>query len=116
MSEYNQTNEYCADDFGVCIPQQKTMQDFEAEQKREQERQRAKKSAKWYALRQATLIVFVIYTTIYAGIFTYNNIKAYNKSFDNCVALLEQIEANTAILDQEIADLRASMQGMVDYE
>lgn len=114
MSEYNQTNEYCADDFGVCIPQQKTMQDFEAEQERE--RQRAKKSAKWFALRQAALIVFVIYTTIFAGIFTYNNIKAYNKSFDNCIALLEQIEANAAILDQEITGLRASMQGMADYE
>lgn len=115
MPELNQTNEYCADDFGVCIPQQKTVQDFEAEQKREQEKQRAIKSAKWFALRQAALIVFVVYTTIYAGVFTYNNIKAYNKSFDNCVALLEQIEANTAILDQEIASLRTQM-GMVDYE
>jgi len=116
MSELNQTNEYCADDFGVCIPQQKTVQDFEAEQKREQEKQRAIKSAKWFALRQAALIVFVVYTTIYAAAFTFYNIYEYNKSFDRCEALLEQIEANTAILDQEINELRVQMGEVIDYE
>lgn len=47
--------------------------------------------------------------------FTAYNIHAYNKSFDNCLALLEQIEVNSAILNQEINSLRQQM-GEVDYE
>lgn len=51
-------------------------------------------------------------------IFTISNIRAYNKSFDNCVALLEEIEINTAILDQEINQLTQSINGTleIDYE
>lgn len=52
---------------------------------------------------------------ILATAFTFYNIYEYNQSFDRCEALLEQIHANTAILDQEINELRSSM-GEVDYE
>lgn len=58
-------------------------------------------------------VCFVI--GIFAAAFTFYNIYEYNQSFDRCEALLEQIHANTAILDQEINELRSSM-GEVDYE
>lgn len=53
--------------------------------------------------------------SILAIAFTAYNMHAYNKSFDNCVALLGQIETNTAILDQEINGLRQQI-SEVDYE
>ena len=54
--------------------------------------------------------------SILAIAFTAYNMHAYNKSFDNCLALLEQIETNTAVLDQKINSLRISMGEVVDYE
>lgn len=63
------------------------------------------------AARDTLLIALAIAATIFAV----NCKLAYDKSFDNCLALLEQIETNTAILDQEINNLRVSM-GEVDYE
>ena len=53
-----------------------------------------------------------------ALVFTAYNMHEYNKSFDNCLRLLEQIEVNSAILDQEINTLSKSINGLVevDYE
>ncbi len=48
-------------------------------------------------------------------IFTIHNIIEYNRSFDRCEELLKQIHANTALLEQEINQLRVQM-GEVDYE
>ena len=52
-----------------------------------------------------------------ALVFTAYNMHEYNKSFDNCLRLLEQIEVNSAILDQEINELSQAINGVeVDYE
>lgn len=62
---------------------------------------------------------FTLYACGLAAIaFAAYNMHEYNKSFDNCVALLEQIEVNSAILDQEINQLSKSINGAleVDYE
>lgn len=48
-------------------------------------------------------------------IITFINIHQYNRSFDNCLDLLEQIEANTVILDQQLNSLSQTISG-VDYE
>lgn len=48
-------------------------------------------------------------------IFTIHNTIEYNRSFDRCEELLKQIHTNTALLDQEINQLRVQM-GEVDYE
>lgn len=60
---------------------------------------------------------FVVFS-ILAIAFTAYNMHEYNKSFDNCLRLLEQIEVNSAILDQEINTLSKSINGAleVDYE
>ncbi len=50
-----------------------------------------------------------------AVIFTAYNMYAYNKSFDNCVQILKQIEVSSVILEQEINSLRQQF-GEVDYE
>lgn len=49
-------------------------------------------------------------------IFTIHNIIEYNRSFDRCEELLKQIHANTALLEQEINQLRVQMGEVVDYE
>ena len=52
-----------------------------------------------------------------ALVFTAYNMHECNKSFDNCLRLLEQIEVNSAILDQEINELSQAINGVeVDYE
>ena len=52
-----------------------------------------------------------------ALVFTAYNMHECNKSFDNCLRLLEQIEVNSAILDQEINELSRAINGVeVDYE
>ena len=51
------------------------------------------------------------------ALFAAYNMHEYNKSFDNCLRLLEQIEVNSAILDQEINELSQAINGVeVDYE
>lgn len=50
-------------------------------------------------------------------LFAAYNMHECNKSFDNCLRLLEQIEVNSAILDQEINELSQAINGVeVDYE
>ena len=64
-------------------------------------------------LKNAMFALAIVATAIFIG---YNR-YLYVKSFDNCLALLEQIEANTAILDQEINELSLAINGVeVDYE
>ena len=51
------------------------------------------------------------------ALFAAYNMHECNKSFDNCLRLLEQIEVNSAILDQEINELSQAINGVeVDYE
>lgn len=94
---------------------QMTIEHFERlhliEDKREAEKKKQIRIGKFIAFIEACCIMI----GIYACIFTVHNIRVYNQSFDRCEALLEQINANTAILDQEINELRAQM-GEVDYE
>lgn len=77
------------------------------------DKERERRAAKDILQCFITAVCFVI--GIFAAAFTFYNIYEYNQSFDRCEALLEQIHANTAILDQEINELRAQM-GEVDYE
>ena len=77
------------------------------------DKERERRAAKDILQCFITAVCFVI--GIFAAAFTFYNIYEYNQSFDRCEALLEQIHANTAILDQEIIELRAQM-GEVDYE
>lgn len=72
------------------------------------------------AARKKQKIVNILYTLFWMAasalwIITVINIHQYNRSFDNCLDLLEQIEANTAILDQQINSLSQTISG-VDYE
>lgn len=55
--------------------------------------------------------------TAAVALFAAYNMHECNKSFDNCLRLLEQIEVNSAILDQEINELSQAINGVeVDYE
>ena len=76
---------------------------------KERERRAAKDILQCFIAAVCFVIGFI------ATAFTFYNIYECNQSFDRCEALLEQIHANTAILDQEINELRSSM-GEVDYE
>ncbi len=72
------------------------------------------------AARKKQKIANILYTLFWMAasalwIITVINIHQYNRSFDNCLDLLEQIEANTAILDQQINSLSQTISG-VDYE
>lgn len=72
------------------------------------------------AARKKQKIANILYTLFWMAasalwIITVINIHQYNRSFDNCLDLLEQIEANTAILDQQINSLSQIISG-VDYE
>lgn len=78
------------------------------------DKERERRAAKDILQCFITAVCFVI--GIFAAAFTFYNIYEYNQSFDRCEALLEQIHANTAILDQEINELRAQMGEVVDYE
>ena len=82
-----------------------------ADEEIEKKRRKEAKKAKYIAFIESCCIMIGILATA----FTFYNIYEYNQSFDRCEALLEQIHANTAILDQEINELRFSM-GEVDYE
>lgn len=77
------------------------------------DKERERRAAK--DILQCFITAVCIVLGILATAFTFYNIYEYNQSFDRCEALLEQIHANTAILDQEINELRSSM-GEVDYE
>lgn len=73
------------------------------------------------AIRRAKLKNKITTVTLYAcgavaDIFTAYNMVEYNRSFDNCVRLLENIEINSAILNQEMQNLNQQMAGAVDYE
>lgn len=72
------------------------------------------------AARKKQKIANILYTLFWMAasalwIITVINIHQYNRSFDNCLDLLEQIETNTAILDQQINSLSQTISG-VDYE
>lgn len=72
------------------------------------------------AARKKQKIANILYTLFWMAasalwIITFINIHQYNRSFDNCLDLLEQIEANTVILDQQINSLSQTISG-VDYE
>lgn len=72
------------------------------------------------AARKKQKIANILYTLFWMAasalwIITVINIHQYNRSFDNCLDLLEQIEANTVILDQQINSLSQTISG-VDYE
>lgn len=72
------------------------------------------------AARKKQKIANILYTLFWMAasalwIITFINIHQYNRSFDNCLDLLEQIEANTAILDQQINSLSQTISG-VNYE
>lgn len=71
-------------------------------------------------MKNRTLKIYRIALYVCAAaalIFTAYNMHEYNKSFDNCLRLLEQIEVNSAILDQEINELSQAINGVeVDYE
>lgn len=72
------------------------------------------------AARKKQKIVNILYALFWVAasalwIITVINIHQYNRSFDNCLDLLEQIEANTVILDQQINSLSQTISG-VDYE
>ena len=72
------------------------------------------------AARKKQKIANILYTLFWLfasalWIITFINIHQYNRSFDNCLDLLEQIEANTVILDQQINSLSQTISG-VDYE
>ena len=72
------------------------------------------------AARKKQKITNILYTLFWMAasalwIITVINIHQYNRSFDNCLDLLEQIEANTVILDQQINSLSQTISG-VDYE
>lgn len=72
------------------------------------------------AARKKQKIANILYTLFWMAaaalwFITFINIHQYNRSFDNCLDLLEQIEANTAILDQQINSLSQAISG-VDYE
>lgn len=72
------------------------------------------------AARKKQKIANILYTLFWLfastlWIITFINIHQYNRSFDNCLDLLEQIEANTVILDQSINSLSQTISG-VDYE
>jgi len=100
---------YKTDEFGATIPHQISIDTCERMKNRTRKIQRIK--------LKDNVKTFTLYACgIAAVIFTAYNMHAYNKSFDNCLALLEQIETNTAILDQEINSLRISMGEVVDYE
>lgn len=83
--------------------------DYERMKKRTRQIQRIK-------LKDKVKTIALYACGVAAVIFTAYNMHEYNKSFDNCVALLEQIEVNSAILDQEINSLRAAIDGVIDYE
>lgn len=51
----------------------------------------------------------------FAIAFTVHNIRAYNRSFDNCERLLGEIHQNLAVLENELQTLNQSVNG-VDYE
>lgn len=75
--------------------------------------ERYKHQKSLHVLKNAMFAIAIVATAIFIG---YNR-YLYVKSFDNCLALLEQIEANTAILDQEINELSLAINGVeVDYE
>ena len=102
---------YETDEFGATIPHQIPVDVFERMKNRTRKIQRVKlkdkvKTVALYACGAAALV------------FTAYNMHEYNKSFDNCLRLLEQIEVNSAILDQEINTLSKSINGLVevDYE
>ena len=72
------------------------------------------------AARKKQKIANILYTLFWMAasalwIITVINIHQYNRSFDNCLDLLEQIEANTVILDQQINSLSQTISG-VNYE
>lgn len=72
------------------------------------------------AARKKQKIANILYTLFWMAasalwIITVINIHQYNRSFDNCLDLLEQIETNTAILDQQINSLSQTISG-VNYE
>ncbi len=93
-----------------CSPSPKGQMTIDHFERKERERRAAKDILQCFI----TAVCFVI--GIFAAAFTFYNIYEYNQSFDRCEALLEQIHANTAILDQEINELRAQMGEVVDYE
>lgn len=101
-------SEFLPEDF-LISPQQLTITDYLEKNKR-----REKEAAK--DILQSFITGACIAVGIFACAFTFYNIYEYNQSFDRCEALLEQINANTAILDQEINELRSQMGEVVDYE
>lgn len=71
-------------------------------------------------MKNRTLKIHRIALYVYAAavtLFAAYNMHECNKSFDNCLRLLEQIEVNSAILDQEINELSQAINSVeVDYE
>ncbi len=71
-------------------------------------------------MKNRTLKIHRIALYVWAAavaLFAAYNMHECNKSFDNCLRLLEQIEVNSAILDQEINELSQAINGVeVDYE
>lgn len=59
--------------------------------------------------------LFII--TIAAVVFAVYNIHQYNRSFDNCEALMAEVDQNLKRLHNELATLNAAINGVeVDYE
>lgn len=59
--------------------------------------------------------LFII--AVAAVVFAVYNIHQYNRSFDNCTALMSEVDQNLKKLHNELATLNAAINGIeVDYE
>lgn len=59
--------------------------------------------------------LFII--AVAAVVFAVYNIRQYNHSFDNCTALMAEVDQNLKKLHNELATLNAAINGIeVDYE